>query len=80
MLGMLITPSLNFHGKKKNMRVHVYSVFTTLWALASQASLSMEISRQEYWSGLPFQSPRDLPDPGIELKSPALAGGFFITR
>ena len=40
----------------------------------------MGFSRQEYWSGLPFPSPGDLPDPGIEhasLKSPALAGGFF---
>ena len=43
---------------------------------------SMGFSRQEYWSGLPFPSPEDLPDPGIEpmsLKSPALAGGFFTT-
>ena len=43
----------------------------------------MEFSRQEYWSGLPFPSPGDLPDPGIEtasLVSPALAGRFFTTR
>ena len=42
----------------------------------------MEFSRQEYWSGLPFPLPGDLPDPGIEpesLASPALAGGFFTT-
>ena len=38
-----------------------------------------EFSRQEYWSGLPFPSPRDLPDPGIEPGSPTLAGGFFTT-
>ena len=38
------------------------------------------ISRQEYWSGLPFPSPGDLPDPGIEPVSPALAGGFFTTE
>ena len=37
-----------------------------------QASLSMGFSRQEYWSGLPFPSPGDLPDPGIEPRSPAL--------
>ena len=37
--------------------------------LCDQASPSMEFSRQEYWSGLPFPSPGDLPDPGIELKS-----------
>ena len=38
------------------------------------------IFNQEYWSGLPFLSPRDLPDPGIEPASPVLAGGFFITE
>ena len=37
----------------------------------------MEFPRQEYWSGLPFPSPGDLPNPGIEPESPALAGGFF---
>ena len=40
----------------------------------------MGFSRQEYWSGLPFPSPGDLPDPGIELESPALAGRFFTTE
>ena len=40
--------------------------------IACQAPLSMEFSRQEYWSGLPFPSPRDLPNPGIEPRSPAL--------
>ena len=44
---------------------------------ARQAPLSMELSRQEYWSGLPFPPPGDLPDPGIEPASPALAGGSF---
>ena len=51
--------------------------------VACQAPLSMGFSRQEYWSGLPWPPPGDLPDPGIEpisLKSPALAGGFFITN
>ena len=46
-------------------------------------SLSMKISRQEYWSGLPFPAPEALPDPGIEptsLVSSALAGGFFTTE
>ena len=51
----------------------------TLWTLARQAPLSMEFSRQEDWSGLPFPSPGDLPDPGIEPMSPALAGEFFTT-
>ena len=40
----------------------------------------MGFPRQEYWSGLPFPSPGDLPDPGMELASPALAGGFFTTE
>ena len=47
-------------------------LFATLWTVAYQASPSMGFSRQEYWSGLPFPSPGDLPDPGIEPRSPAL--------
>ena len=52
------------------------------WTIACQALLSMGFSRQEYWSGLPFSSPGDLPDPGIKresLASPALAGKFFTS-
>ena len=64
--------------------VHARSImsdsFETLWTVACQAPLSMEFSRPEYWRGLPFPSPGDLPDPGIEPKSPALAGGFFTTE
>ena len=55
-------------------------LFVTLWALALQASLSMEFSWQVYWSEMPFSSPGDLPDPGIKpmsLASPTLAGRFF---
>ena len=40
----------------------------------------MEFSKQEYWNGLPFPSPGDLPHPGIEPASPMLAGGFFTTE
>ena len=47
-------------------------LFATLWTVACQASLSMGFSRQEYWSGLPFPSPGDLPNPGIEPGSPTL--------
>ena len=47
-------------------------LFATPWTVAYKAPLSMEFSRQEYWSGLPFPSPGDLPDSGIEPKSPAL--------
>ena len=55
-------------------------LFATPWTVACQAPLSVEFSRQEYWSGLSCPSPGNLPDPGIEpvsLTSPALAGGFF---
>ena len=54
----------------------------TPWTVALQAPLSMWFSRQEYWNRLPFPSPGDLPDPGIEptsLVSPPLAGRFFTT-
>ena len=57
-------------------------IFVTLWTVAHQVALFMGFSRQEYWSGLPFPSPGDLPDPGIEppsLISSALAGSFFTT-
>ena len=50
------------------------------WGVAHQASLSMGFPRQEYWSGLPFPSPGDLPDLGIKPTSPALAGKFFTTK
>ena len=55
-------------------------LFETLWTGACQAPLSIRFYRQEYWSGLPFPSPKDLPDPGIKptsLMSPALTGRFF---
>ena len=55
-------------------------LLVTLWTLDRQAPLSVELSRQEYWSGLPFPSPRDLPNPGIEPTSPlspALVSEFF---
>ena len=56
--------------------------FATPWTAAHQASLSLEFSRHEYWSGLPLPTPGDLPNPGIEpdsLSPLALAGGFFTT-
>ena len=54
--------------------------FVTPWTVACQTPLAMGSSRQEYWSGLPFPPPWDLPDPGIEPmspESPAVAGGFW---
>ena len=58
-------------------------LFATPWTVACQVLLSMEFSRQEYWNGLPFPSPGDLPNPGIKsvsLVSPALADKFFTTE
>ena len=54
--------------------------FTTPQTAAHQAPLSMGFPRQKYWSGLPFPSPGDLLDPGIEPATPALAGRFFTTE
>ena len=57
-------------------------LFETPWTVAHQLLLPMEFSRQAYWSGLPFPTPGDLPDPEMEptsLVSPALAGGFLTT-
>ena len=52
----------------------------TLSTVVQQVPLSMGFSRQEYWSGLTFSSSGVLPDPGIELASPAQAGGFFTAE
>ena len=69
-LNFLALPSLSWKVKVKSLsRVRL---FATPWTVAYQASLSMGFSRQEYWSGLPFPPPGDLPDPGIEPRSPAL--------
>ena len=61
------------------MLSHV-QLFVNPWTIARQAPLSMEYSRQEYWSGLTIPFPGDLPDPRIEPKSPTLAGGFFTNE
>ena len=55
-------------------------VFETAWTVAYQAPLFMGFSRQEYWIELSFPSPGNLPDPGTEPTSPALASGFFTTE
>ena len=58
-------------------------LLATPWTVDRQAPLSMGFPRLEYWNGLPFPSPGDLPSPGIEPTSPvspALAGGFFATE
>ena len=58
--------------KVKVKSLNRVQLFATPWTVAHQAPLSMGFSRQEYWSGLPFPSPGDLPDPGIEPRSPTL--------
>ena len=70
-----------------DFEVHVYKchvqLFVTLRTIAHQTPLSMGFSRKEYWSGLPYPPPGDLPNPGIKptsLMSPALTDGFFTTR
>ena len=55
-------------------------LFANPWTVALQASLIMGFSRQEYWSELPFPSPGNLPDTGIEFVSPTLARRFFTTE
>ena len=65
-----------------NLKVKVKSLcrvwlFATPWTVACQAPPSMGFSRQEYWRGLPFSSPGDLPDPGIEPRSTCTAGRLF---
>ena len=67
------------------MKVKVKSLsrvrlFATPWTVAYQASPSMGFFRQEYWTGLPFPSPGDLPDPGIEPGSPVLEADALISE
>ena len=61
------TVRIQYYSKLSRVRL-----FETPWTVVYQASLSMGFSRQEYWSGLPFPSLGDLPDPGIKPRSPAL--------
>ena len=70
-----------FHARE-TVKVKVKSLshvrlFATLWTVARQAPPSMGFSTQEYWSGLPFPSPGDLPDSGIEPTSPTLQADAF---
>ena len=55
-------------------------LFATFWTVAHQAPLSMGLSGQEYWSGLPFSPPGDLPNPGIKPRSPALQADSLLTK
>ena len=65
------------------MKVRLLSgvqLFATPWTVAYQALPSVEFSRQEYWSGFPFPSPGDLPDPGFEPGSPALQADALLSE
>ena len=78
-LSFLYNPTLTFihdywknHEKLKIKSLSCVRLFATPWTVAHQAPLSLGFSRQEYWIGLPFPSPGDLPNPGTEPRSPAL--------
>ena len=58
----------------------VIQLCLALWTVARQAPLSVGFFRQEHWNGLPFPSPGDLPDPGIEPRSPALQGDALTSE
>ena len=66
--------------RKKVKLLSLVGLFVTPWSVAYHAPLSMVFSRQQYWSGLPFPSPEDLPKPGVEPASPALTGGFVTAQ
>ena len=66
--------------KVKVLDAKLYLTFCDPWTVACQAPLSMEFSSQEYWRGLPFHSPRDLPDLMIESGSPASQADYFTVR
>ena len=71
-LNRVKTESYNSLGSSGGLVSKSCPTLATPWIVAHQAPLSMAFSRHEYWSGLPFPSPGDLPTPGIEPRSPAL--------
>ena len=74
-----LSPTTSFREGVLKSLSHV-RLFGTPWIVAYQAPLSMGFSRQEYWSGLPFPSPRDLPNPGIKPRSPALQKDVLLSK
>ena len=74
--GILLKESVNLHFSVPIViavqSLSLVQLFATPWTIAHQASLSTGFPRQEYWSGLPFPSPGDLSDPGLEPPSPEL--------
>ena len=84
--GYILSPCLcNLYAEWKERKLKVKSfshvwLFATPWTVAHEAPPSMEFSRQEYCSGLPFPSPWDLPDPGIEPRPPAMQADALISE
>ena len=69
----------NYQISEVKLLSHV-QLFVTPWTVAHQVPLSMEFSKQEYWSGLLFPPPGDLPNPGIEPGSPTLQAGALLSE
>ena len=72
--------SLTYVKESESVNRSVLSDSSTSWTVAHQVPLSMEFSRQEYWSRLPFPSPGDLPNPGIKPKSPTLQADSLLSE
>ena len=75
---LILLPNLSSNYCKWPYTISCVQLFATPWAVARRAPLSMKFSRQEYWSGLPFTSPGDLPNPGIEPSSPAFQANSLV--
>ena len=78
---------IHTHTQMSGVTAHVHAkllscarFFATPWMVAHQVPLSMQFSRQEYWSGLSFSSPEDLPNPGIEPRSPTLQADSLLSE
>ena len=79
-LSCLMVPNSEYSSGGGGLVIKSCPTLVTPWIVAHQAPLSMGFSRQEYWNGLPFPSPGDLPDPGIEPGSPALQADSLPTE
>ena len=75
-----MVPQSPVNSHRESESLSCVRLFAIPWTVAYQAPLSMEFSRQEYWSGLPFPSPGDLPNPGIEPRSPALQADTLLSE
>ena len=73
-------PELLLRSVSSSTTLSRVQLFVTPWTVACQAPLSMGFSRQEYWSGLPFPPPGDLPDPGTEPRSPVVQADSLPLR